>query len=457
MSTTATQRAALLVAMMSAFATPFMGSAINIALPTIGQEYQMDAVRLGWVATAYLLAAATFLVPFGRLADIYGRKRIFTIGTLAYGTSSLLCALAPSGTALIIFRAFEGASVSMIFGTGTAILTSVYPATERGKVLGLNVAAVYLGLSLGPTIGGFLTQLLGWRSVFLVNIPFTIIVVTAILWQLKGEWAEARGEKFDFPGSIIYGIALIAIMYGLSLLPEAAGAGVILAGVLGIVAFVAWELRTPSPVLDVGLFRGNPAFAFSNLAALVNYSATAGVGFLMSLYLQSVKGLGPESAGLVMIAQPIMQAIFSPFAGRLSDRTEPRLVASAGMVLTVIGLSLFTLLNETTSLLFIMLGLVFLGLGFALFSSPNTNAVMSSVAKRSYGVAAATLGTMRLTGQMFSLGVAVLILAVNMGRVQITPQVFPLYLQSARIAFAVFAVLCVGGIFASLARGNMRS
>ena len=457
MPTTASKRAALVVATMASFLTPFMGSAINIALPSIGKEFALDAILLSWVATAYLLAAAMFLVPFGRVADIHGRKRLFTIGIMAYTAASLLCAFASSGLVLIAFRILQGIGSAMIFGTGVAILTSVYPAGERGRVLGFNVAAVYTGLSLGPFLGGFLTQNLGWRSVFLVNVPLGILIVAFVLWQLKGEWAEAKGEKFDFAGSAIYGVALAALMYGFSLLPATSGAGVILVGALGIVAFIGWESRVRSPVLNINLFRNNPVFAFSNLAALINYSATSAIGFLLSLYLQYVKGLGPQEAGLVLVAQPVMQAIFSPVAGRLSDKVEPRLVASAGMGLTVVGLALFSFLGEATSLTFITSGLVLLGLGFALFSSPNTNAVMGSVEKRFYGVASATVGTMRLTGQMLSLGVAVLILAVNIGRVQITPQYHPLFLESARVTFAVFAALCVGGIFASLARGNMRS
>ncbi len=457
MPTTASKRAALIVATMASFLTPFMGSAINIALPSIGREFKMDAILLSWVATAYLLAAAVFLVPFGRLADIHGRKRVFAIGIAAYTVASFLCALAPSGLILIPFRVLQGASSAMIFGTGVAILTSVYPPGDRGRVLGFNVAAVYTGLSLGPFLGGFLTQNLGWRSVFLANVPLGILIVAFVLWQLQGEWAEAQGEKFDFAGSAIYAVALAALMYGFSLLPATSGAGVILVGALGIAAFIGWEAKARSPVLNIGLFRHNPVFAFSNLAALINYSATSATGFLLSLYLQYIKSLTPQEAGLVLVAQPVMQAIFSPMAGRLSDRVEPRIVASAGMGLTVIGLTFFSFLKAETAMASIIAGLILLGLGFALFSSPNTNAVMGSVEKRFYGVASATLGTMRLTGQMLSLGVAVLILAVNMGRVQITPQYHPLFLGSARATFAIFAALCVGGIFASLARGNMRS
>jgi len=450
------KRATLLVVAMSSFLTPFAGSSVNIALPSIGEKFEMDAISLSWVATAYLLASAMFLVPFGRLADIHGRKKIFTYGTLIFTISSFLLAISTSAIMLICFRVLQGIGSAMIFGTGVAILTSVFSIEERGKALGINVATVYLGLSLGPFLGGFLTQHFGWRSVFLANVPLGLIIIVFILWKLKGEWAEARGEKFDFSGSLIYSLTLIAIIYGFSLLPAMSGAWLILVGALGILAFVKWEIKVKNPVLDINLFRNNSVFAFSNLAALINYSATFAVTFLLSLYLQYVKGLSPQNAGLILVSQPIVMAIFSPFAGRLSDRIEPRIVASMGMALTAVGLSLFTILSEKTALEFIVASLILLGFGFALFSSPNANAVMSSVEKRFYGVASGTLGTMRLIGQMLSMGIAMLIFAIYIGKVQITPEYYPLFLRSAKVAFIIFAALCFGGIFASLVRGKMR-
>jgi len=450
------RRAALLVTTVGAFLTPFMGSSIAIGLPSIGDELAMDAILLGWVATAYLLAAAMFLVPFGRIADIYGRKRIFTYGMITYTAASLLSAISTSAAMLISFRVLQGIGGAMIFSTGVAILTSVFPPEERGRVLGINVAAVYAGLSLGPFVGGLLTQYLGWRSIFWANVPLGLLIIALIFWKLKGEWAEAKGEKFDIVGSLIYSLMLIAIMYGFTMLPELPGAGLILAGGLGIVAFVKWETKVKSPVLDVRLFGNNTVFALSNLAAFINYSATFAVSFLLSLYLQYIKGLTPQIAGLVLVAAPVVQAIFSPLAGRLSDKIEPRIVASLGMGLTVIGLIFFIFLGNATSLWFIIAGLIILGFGFALFSSPNTNAVMSSVEKRFYGVASATLATMRQIGMMFSMGMVMLIFAIYLGRVQITPEYYAPFLNSLNTAFIIFTVLCFGGIFASLARGKVR-
>ncbi len=444
------------MATLGSFLTPFMGSSINIALPSIGSELAMDAISLGWVATAYLLAAAMFLVPFGRIADIYGRKRIFTYGILTYTVASILSAIATSAAMLIASRVLQGIGGAMIFSTGVAILTSVFPAEERGKALGINVAAVYLGLSLGPFLGGLLTEHFGWRSIFVLNVPLGLIIIAFIFWKLKGEWAEAKGEKFDITGSVIYSLMLIAIMYGFTRLPDMSGVWLIVVGAVGVVAFVKWETKVKSPVLNIGLFRNNTVFALSNLAALINYSATFAVAFLLSLYLQYIKGLTPQNAGLILVAAPVVQAIFSPLAGRLSDRIEPRIVASVGMGLTATGLVLFTSLSEKTSLGFIVAGLVILGFGFALFSSPNTNAVMSSVEKRFYGVASGTLATMRQIGMTFSMGMAMLLFALYIGRVQITPEYYSLFLRSVNVAFVIFAALCFAGTFASLARGKIR-
>ncbi|MFO7740440.1 MAG: MFS transporter [Desulfatiglandaceae bacterium] len=456
MSHTVSKRSTLIVAALSSFMTPFMGSSINIALPSIEKEFEIDAVLLSWVATSYLLAAAISLVPFGRLADIYGRKKTFAYGIVAFTVTSFLSAVSPSAPMLIFFRVFQGIGSAMIFATGIAILTSVFPLSERGKALGINVAAVYLGLSFGPFLGGVLTQHFTWRSVFLVNIPFGIVIITLVWWKLKGEWAEARGEKFDVPGALIYSLAIIGIMYGVSLLPALKGILFILSGLVGVLAFVKWELRVEYPVFHMALFKANRAFAFSNLAALINYSATFAVTFLLSLYLQRIKGLSPQFAGMILVAQPIVMAVFSPLAGRLSDKIEPRIVASLGMALTVAGLLPFSFLREESSLAFIVTSLTVLGFGFALFSSPNTNAIMSSVDRRFYGLASGSVGTMRLMGMMISMGIATLVFALYIGRVQIAPAHYSAFMKSVRVAFTIFSIFCIGGVFASLARGNIR-
>jgi EmrB/QacA subfamily drug resistance transporter len=454
--TRTTKQAALIVATISSFIGPFMGSSVNVALPTIGQDFTMSAVALGWVNTAFLLSAAAFVIPFGRLGDIYGRKRIYVWGVVVFTISSILIALSRSSTELILYRVAQGFGSSMIFATGMPILISAFPVGERGKALGISVSAVYLGLSVGPFAGGVITQHLGWRYIFWMNLPLGLILMAVILLMLKGEWAEARGAKLDLVGSLTLGVSLLFTMYGFSTLPTLPAAAMIAAGLVGLVLFVVYEQRVNNPLVDIGLFRHNTVFAFSNLAALINYSATFAVTFILSLYLQKLKSLSPQEAGLVLIAQPIVQTLFSPLAGRLSDKTEPRNVASTGMALTLVGLICLVFVKADSSLTYVVACLMLLGLGFALFTSPNTNAIMSSVERRFFGVAGAMVSTMRQLGMMFSMGILMMLLALTLGQAAIEPSNYDRFMACTRITFVIFGVMCFGGIFASLARGKLR-
>lgn len=448
------RRTALVAANLAAFLTPFMSSAINVALPSIGKEFSMSAVALGWVATAFMLLAAMCLVPVGRLADIVGRKKIFAAGLGLHTAATVLAALAPSGPVLIAARGLQGIGGAMIFGTAIAVLTSVFPPGERGRVLGLNTAATYLGLSLGPVLGGFFVHGWGWRSIFWATALVSLAALLLVVSKLDREWAEAGDEGFDWAGSALFAFGLVSLMYGFSRLRSPLGQALTIAGLAALGAFAAVESRARSPVLDLKLFRANRIFLFSNLAALINYSSTWAVGFLLSLYLQYIKGLPPQKAGLVLIAQPLVMALSSPFAGKLSDRSEPRTIASLGMALTAAALLLFAFLRTSTTFYVLVSGLALLGLGFGLFSSPNTNAVMGSVDRRFYGVASATLGTMRLSGQMLSAGITMLIFSVFLGRNPVVPDLYPVFLSSVRVAFAFYSLLCAVGVFASLARGS---
>jgi EmrB/QacA subfamily drug resistance transporter len=447
--------AALLVATLANFLTPFMSSSVNIALPAIGAEFATSAILLSWVPTSFLLAAAMFAVPFGRISDIYGMKKIFSYGIIIFTVASFLSAVAPSAESLIIFRIFQGIGGAMIFVTGLAIITSVYPPRERGKAIGINIATVYIALSLGPVLGGIMTQYLGWRSLFYAMIPLGILILILTYWKLKDEWAECKGEKFDIKGSVFYSVVLVMVMYGFSTLPNITGIILVIGGIIGFLGFLMYELRLESPVLNVKLFK-NRTFAFSNLAALINYSATFAVTFLLSLYLQYIKALDPLSAGLILVAQPVMMAIFAPIAGRLSDKFVPQKLAALGMSLSTIGLFLFAFINEETSIAFITLGLLIIGTGFGFFSSPNTNAIMGSVERRFYGVASAMVSTMRLLGQTFSMGLALLVFAIFIGNVQITTLQYPALLSSIHIVFLICTVLCFIGIFAALMRTKNR-
>jgi len=449
------KNAALTMLALAAFLTPFMGSAVNLALPAIGAEFKMDLFGLSWLVTSFLLSAAVFLVPMGRLSDIHGRRRIFLAGSCVFAASSLLCCLAPSGSFLMAGRVLQGLGSSMIFGTSTAILTSVFPPKERGRALGIFIASVYLGTTLGPGLGGLMVQHLGWRSLFAA----VALMGGAVAWmsaaQLEGEWAEAKGERFDLAGSALYGLATVSLLYGSTLLPSWNGAVLALCGALLFAFFVILERRIEHPVFDVRLLFGNRVFAMSSLASLINYSATFAVGFVLSLHLQCVLGMEPSHCGMILLASPVAMAAVSPLAGALSDKADPGKVASAGMGLVAVGLLALTWISATGGIPYIVLCQALLGAGFGLFSSPNTNAIMGSVAKEHLGVASSTIGTVRLFGQMASMGVASTALSLFVGRASsLTHESAPQFLKAARLLFLVFCALCVLGVFASLARGR---
>ncbi|MCR4396696.1 MAG: MFS transporter [Candidatus Saccharicenans sp.] len=450
------QKFILLASTLASFLTPFMGSATNLALPAMARSLELSAITLGWTVTAYLLTTAIFLVPMGRLADLIGRRKIFVAGIGVFLAGALLSGLAFSGLSLIAFRLIQGVGGAMIFATSIALLTSHFPPENRGQVLGINTAATYTGLSLGPVLGGLLVHYVGWRSVFFFSLVpglLALYLVTRAYRHVPTP-PERSLAGFDIRGSAIYGLGLVCFMLGFSRLPAAYGFALAAVGLVLLTLFFFFEGQQRQPVLDTTLFRKKRVFAFSNLAALINYSSTFAVSYLLSLYLQYIHGFSPRTAGLVLVAQPVVQAVFSPAAGRTSDRVEPRLLASTGMGLTVIGLVALSFLTPETSLLWVVLGLVFLGTGFGLFSSPNTNAIMGSVESNNYGLASATLATMRMVGQMFSLGLTMMIISVVMGNVRITPDNYPLFVKSLRLTLTVFAGLNFLGLFASLARGK---
>lgn len=452
MENTAKKRSVLFVATVSSFLTPFMVSAINVALPDMQSEFHLDAITLAWIPTAYLLAYAVFVLPVGRVADIVGRKKIFIFGIWLFTISSALAVISSSKSIFLLSRVIQGMGSSMIFPSSLAILASVFSEQERGRAIGITVASVYIGLSTGPFLGGILTDHFTWRAIFLVTIPVGMVAIYLSTWKLSGEWIEAKGEKIDVVGSVLYGAAIIVIVYGISILPSFESFRDILLGLTLGGCFIWWEWKVSSPVINLELFTQNRIFALSSLAALINYSATFAVTFMLSLYLQYIKGLTPQACGLALMAQPLVMAICSPMAGKLSDRVRPGRIASLGMAITAAGLFAMAFLTPQTSIAIIVSNLAFVGLGYALFASPNMNTIMNSVESKFYGVASGIAGSMRLIGNMLSMGTATVVFSLYIGRVQITPQYYPAFLRSLKTVFLMFALFCVAGVFAARAR-----
>jgi EmrB/QacA subfamily drug resistance transporter len=446
----------LVTTSLTQFLAPIMGSAVAIAMPSIGTQFKMEAVQIGWVSNVYMLAAAILLIPIGRLADIYGRKKIFAWGIWVFAIASILCGISSSFIMLLVSRIILGIGSAMMFGTSVAILTSVFPPQERGRALGINTGAVYLGLSLGPFLGGALTENFTWRSVFFMSAFLALVVGVLVFWKLKSEWAEGRGEKFDLTGSIIYSVSLFLLLYGFSELPHVIGAVLVL-GVVGLAVFIRRALKSANPILDIKMIMNNRVFSLSCLTTFFNYSSTFAVTLLLSLYLQYNKGFSPFLAGLILIAQSVVQTIFAPIAGRLSDRILPQKVAAFGMGISTIGTALLIFFTDTTPLWFIILALMILGLGYGFFSTSNTNAVMSSVEKRYLSVAAGTQSTTRHGGMVFSVGTVMILFSIYIGDVQITPEYYSAFLMSQKVTFIIFAILCFAGIFTQLAARTVKT
>lgn len=452
---TPVEKLALLVVCLSSFTAPLMLSAVNVAVPAIAADLGADAMMLAWIPTAYLLTSAVLLLPCGRIADMIGRKRVFLAGMITISVASVAASTAGSMPALLGYRILQGAGAAMLFATGMALLTSIVPRARRGAAIGLSVSAVYLGLACGPMLGGWATHHFSWRVAFLIHLPVTLAIIAIALAGLKGEWRNEKPQRFDTGGALIYAFAVTAFMYGVSLLPGVDGLVLMLAGCAGAVVFTRHERRTVDPLFDVGLFLGNRIFTYSCLASVFIYTATFGTSYLLSLYLQYIRGMTPAAAGLLLVAQPGVMALLSPVTGRLSDRIEPRVLASIGLVLLTLGLGTLAALGRHSTSLHVFAGLVVVGGGFALFSAPNVNAIMGSVDRQHLGTASGAVSTMRVLGQMSSMALVTVTFALLLGPVQIAPVHYPALVQSIRLAFMAGAALSVVAIYFSVQRGEM--
>ncbi|MFO8235181.1 MAG: MFS transporter [Bacteroidales bacterium] len=450
------QNSIVAIVAVTSFMGTFLISSINIALPAIEKSFGLDAVMLSWVVTAFLLGTAMFLLPVGRWGDFTGIRRFFKIGVVIFTVSSLVCGLVDSGWWLILSRYVQGVGAAFTNTTGPAILVSAFLPKYRGRVLGISVSAVYLGLALGPFAGGLLTQYLGWRSIFFAAFILGIITsVIAFSFLGKDNPPSLSGKKIDMKGTVFYMTGLIALVYGSSNIPSTYGWLMIGCGALALLIFWTLESKSKMPVIDTKLFTRNRLFAYSNLAALINYSATFAIVFLLSLFLQKIANFSPRDAGIVLVAQPAMMAILSPVAGRLSDRIQPRYLTTFGMAMCTLGLTAFAFLTEITPIWIVVVLLLWVGLGFAFFSSPNMNTIMSSVSKTQYGFAAGSAATMRVLGQITSMTVATLFFAGLFGGKAVESVSDDLFLEAMKWGFITFSLISIAGIYFSYNRGRI--
>ncbi|MEL7671878.1 MFS transporter [Methanobacterium sp.] len=438
----------LLVGILVSFLTPFVRSSINLALPALAYEFDLSAVSLTLISTVYLLVNAILYIPFGRVGDIYGRKRIFQYGLIIFTISSFVSAFSTSGEMFLFTRIFQAVGNAMVFANLNAMISSAFPVNERGRAFGLTSMGVFVGLIFGPILGGAITEIVGWRTLFYLDTVIGIIAAFAIT-RFKHDWIDAKGEKLDILGSFLLGISIIFIIYGFSDPTSSYSLFLVIAGIIGLSAFYLVEKRVAFPLINLDLFKSK-SFTFGNITAFINYGAFVAVGFILTLYLQYLKGYSPLTAGLIVSIQSIMMVIVSPYAGRLSDKIDPRNVSTVGMVITTIGVALMALINYDNATYLGGVSLIIFGAGIGLFYSSNTKVVMSAVDNKYFGIASATLSNVRSMGQIFGMGIVTLIISAILGNAQIMPSNYPELFISIKIAFVAIAVLSAVGIFTSV-------
>lgn len=436
---------------LTSFIGPFMATSINVAIPTMAAEFSILADKLSWLVTIFLLSTAAILLPCGKLSDRLGHRHFYIIGVAALGITTLAAGVSPGILWLMLFRSMQGLALAAIFVSLMPILLQSHAPSERGHIIGLSSAAVYLGQSAGPFFGGILTQYVSWRAVFFLS---ALIILTSymLILSIKTEWHGKKEKNFDYTGSLLSCGGITIFLYGLSAFRSYTWAPLFLySGAALLAAFIWREFHTDHPVLPMGIF-SSLTFSMSSLAALIHYSATYAVTFLLSFQLQLLLHLDAATTGIILLVQPIVMAFLSPRTGALSDSHDPRYIASFGMTLTMISLFLFAYMPSLT-VTYTMLLLALLGTGAAFFTSPNTSAIMSSAPAHYQGTASSILALMRILGQTVSMAVVTLLLSHYTALIANYETAIA---QSIHTAFTILAITCFCGIFASLARGKIR-
>ncbi len=444
-------------------------SIVNISLPTIANDFHVPlSGAIEWVIIAYLVVTAGVLLTAGRLADMIGRKTVWVAGLIIFTAGSALCGAAPTLALLIVFRALQGIGGSLLFAASPAMLTGAFPASERGRALGLNAVIVSLGVSVGPTLGGFLTAI-SWRLIFYVNVPIGIIGILATIFVLKERLNRSPG-RFDPLGALLLAFGLVCITAALSFGQEIGWSSplVILAIIAGVIALIILpfvELRVANPIIDMRLLR-NRVFVSANLSLVLSFLALFAVSFMLPFYLEQSRGLSTQEAGFLLTPLPLMIAIIAPISGTLADRIGTRWLAASGLAIACIGLVFISQLNAHTSIWGIIWRLAFTGVGQALFQSPNNSALMGSAPREQQGSASGFLATGRVVGQSISVALAGTIFAslggaaagaiLSMSHPNTTQQAAlqATFAHSFQVTFLVCAGIAAIGVFASLVRGK---
>lgn len=450
-----TRNLVVLIICTGSFLSPLTLASVNMAIPSMALALGADAASVALIPAIFLVSNVALMLPFAKLADNFGRKRIYGIGIALNAAASTGAYLANSIDWILFCRFVQGAGSAMTFGSSLAIIISVFGARERGLPLGLNTAAIYVGLTVAPALGGLITDTFGWRAVFLIPLPIAAILLTVIFVFLKQEWRHERYSAFDWLGATIFAAWTVVMVVGLRGLPQWPNVIALLLSACLAGLFVWQQSRHDEPLIRVQMFRANRLFTRSLATAFLMYSSTYPLAFLLSLYLQYVRGLSALEAGQVLLVQALAMALLAPFAGRLSDRVEPRIISTVGCVCVALGFALLSRLGFDTSPAYIGSSLFLMGIGFGLFSTPNNNAVMSAVPVGEVGVASATVNLARVTGQLVGISLINLIIHLLLGDAVITEDQYEALLGIVTLSMYMGLVFAAVASVLSGSRGRM--
>lgn len=450
----------LLAVGIGTFMTALDTSVVNTILPVISKSLSTEISSVEWIITIYLLVLSGLLLSFGRLGDLRGHKFVYIFGFVVFLISSVLCGLAPNVIILVLFRAAQALGAAMLSANSPALLTKNFPATQRGEALGLQATMTYMGLTVGPSLGGWLATQFGWRLVFYINLPVGLIAIWLSLQSIPNDSATKLEERFDIPGALVFIFGLSAILLALN---QGYRWGWTSISVLGLISvsllllgiFIFLERRVGNPMLDLTLFK-NRSFTLASMSAVLNYLGVFSVIFLMPFYLIQGRNLNAAQAGLLLTAQPIIMAIIAPISGTVSDRIGTRLPSAFGMVILSIGIFLLSRLDGFSTNQQILLSLAVVGLGTGIFISPNNSALMGAAPRRRQGIAAGVLATSRNFGMVLGVGLAGAIFTTVLARgapgVAAGETGNPLLFDAIQVSFWVAAAVTMFGAMTSAFR-----
>lgn len=440
---------AIIITSITTFFVAYISSAISIVLPTMAKYFSMNDILQNWISLIFLLAIAVFAIPCGFFSKKYGLKKSILIGTIIFLVGSIFSGLANSSLILITSRAVEGIGAAFLYVSGTALIVKAVPNEHRGLGLGINLASFYIGLTIAPFLGGFLSSNYGWQTIFYVQIPFLILAIILIISKIKDDLITNRNEPVDIVGLVLSSLAILILMYGFTILNQVQGIVLVGVGIVITAVFVKWSLKQKYPMFNLRLFK-NVNFATSNIASLTSYIGIYVLTYVLNYHFQYINGFGSELSGTLLVIAPLVMTFSAVFAGRLADKRNPQSVAMVGLVIVIASLVMITLISKDTPLNYIIVAMVLYGIGYGLFASPNTKIIMSSVPPKENATASSSVAASKYIGKTLSLSLFTVLFAIILGNVTINPSNYDLLILTSQITCGICTVFLFVALIATV-------